>query len=317
MEKGSTVTNNNIGTAIQYFRESYRITQGNLCKGLCSVATLSRIETGERDVDSLLLETLLERLGRMPNQFELILTDFDYMLYLKREEIKRQIEEQNCEKAHELLREYEKSAGSKGTPHRQFIMNSRAWLNDAEGGAVEKTIELLMEAIVCTVPDFKTYNIKNYYLSNPEINIIIDMIQHMVLAGARDKAKDILNQVIEYLERQAVTEENNSVYTKVAVMASKLYMEEGDMLRAGKMCELGLEKSKGIRKMDYLGDLYIIKAKSMEALLEEDRGQKEARMKCVKAYLQAYYVYDFCEEHSEAEKIREHLQEVYQWVDID
>ncbi len=317
MEKGIMVTNNKIGTAIQYFRESYQITQGNLCKGLCSVATLSRIEAGERDVDSLLLETLLERLGRMPNQFELILTDFDYMLYLNREEIKKQIAEQNCGKANELLKEYEEMAGSKGTAHRQFIMNSRAGLNDAEGGCVERTIELLMEAIICTVPDFKTYKIKNYYLSSSELNIIIDMIQHMILADIIDKAKAILDQVIEYLELQAATEENNSIYAKVAVIASKLYMAEGDMLRAGKMCELGLEKSKGSRMMDFLGDLYTIKARALEALLKEQGIWVSTNQECAKCYLQAYYVYKFCDECDEADRIRSYLEEVYQWVDID
>ena len=258
MEKVFGISDNKIGAAIQYFRESYGITQGKLCKGLCSVATLSRIEAGERDADSLLLETLLERLGRMPNQFELILTDFDYLIYVNREEIKNQIREKNVEKAEVLLLEYEHVAASKGNAHMQFIIYSKALMNELQGGEVDETINLLMEAISCTVPDFKAQRIKDYYLSNSELGIIIDIIQHVIVGGHIDWAKDILEQIIEYLELQALSEENNLIYAKVTVIASKLYLQEGYVLKAKELCDKGIERSKGSRKIDYLGDLYYL-----------------------------------------------------------
>jgi transcriptional regulator with XRE-family HTH domain len=86
--------NNNIGSAISYFRDTYHISQSKLCKGLCSVSTLSRIEAGERDIDAFLLEIFLERLGKIPYQFELILTDFDYEAYQSRKEISKLIEDE-------------------------------------------------------------------------------------------------------------------------------------------------------------------------------------------------------------------------------
>lgn len=317
MSKENELSNNKIGAAIQYFRESYGITQSKLCKGLCSVATLSRIEAGERDVDSLLLETLLERLGRMPNQFELILTDFDYLIYQNRIEIKNLIQDKNCEKAYELLAEYEQITVSKGSTHMQFVVYCRALLNEAQGGDVEETINLLMEAISYTVPDFKTHKIMDYYLSSSELGIIIDIIQRMLFTGLIESAKDILEQVINYLELQALSEDTVLTYTKVVVMACKLYLSEDNITKAQEMCDKGLEKSKGSRRMDYLGDLYKIKAKTTELILQQKGKWDASNNECLKYYLQAYYIYQFFEDNTEAELIKKHLEEEYQWADID
>ena len=317
MGKNYEYSNNNIGAAIQYFRESYGITQGKLCKGLCSVATLSRIEAGERDVDSLLLETLLERLGRMPNQFELILTDFDYLIYQKREDIKSYIKEKSWEKAYELLREYEQLTASKGNTHMQFIVTCRALLHETQGGELEETINLLMEAISYTVPDFKTHNIKDNYLSGSEISIIIDIIQHMINAGVTDSAKDILEQILEYLEHQALSEDTNQTYTKVVVIACKLYLADDNVIMAQEICDKGLEKIRGSRRMDHLGDLFYIKARTMEKLLRTRENWPVLKEDCLKYYIQAYYVYHCFEDSEKAERLRKYLKEEYQWADID
>jgi transcriptional regulator with XRE-family HTH domain len=317
MAKESEMENNKIGSAILYFRESYHISQSKLCKGLCSVATLSRIEVGERDADSLLLETLLERLGKMSNQFELILTEFDYVLYQNREEIKKQIYDKNCNAAYILLHDYDLIAASKGNVHMQFIISSKALLNELQGGAVETTIELLLEAISYTVPDFKTNEIKDYYLSNSELNIIIDVIQRMISVGMTERAKEILVQVLEYLDLHNSMEENNRLYPKVAIIASRFFLLEKDLNRALEMCNKGLESNKGSRKMDYLGELSLIKTQTMEELLKEQKKWDLSKNECLKLYLQAYYIFYFCEESTTAEKIKKYLQEEYKWADID
>ncbi len=317
MGKNNDLAKNKIGAAIQYFRESYGITQGKLCKGLCSVATLSRIEAGERDVDSLLLETLLERLGRMPNQFELILTDFDYMIYQYRIDINKLIQDKNYTMAYELLKNYEQMTASKGNVHMQFIVYCRALLNEVQGGAVEETINLLMEAITYTVPDFKTYRIMDYYLSSSELGIIIEITQRMIIAGIIDRAKGILDQVLEYLGLQEFSEDTNQTYSKVAVMACKLYIAEGHIAKALALCDKALEKTKGSRRMEYLGDLYYVKANTTEELFKHQGRWDSVKKECLKYYLQAYHVYFFLEENTEAELIKKHLEEEYQWADID
>lgn len=318
MIRDMEVQNNNIGTAIQYFRETYYISQSKLCKGICSVSTLSRIEAGERNVDALILETLLERLGKVPHQFELILTDFDYNAYMCREEIKKKINQKDIEGARKLIDEYDKLTTDKGTPHKQFTMVSRALLNELEGGDPRTNINLLIEAICCTVPDFNTNNeITDYYLSVTELNIILDILQKLIALGMDDVADKVLNQVLDYLYRHRQMAHIRNIYIKVAVIAGNFFMKHDKIDQALEICDNGIKMHKGSRRMDYIGDLYYIKAILLEKKFDKTTEWEESRKKeCLKLYLQAYCIFDFCGESSKAENIRNHLREVYEWEDI-
>lgn len=318
MYRDMEVRNNNIGTAIQYFRESYHISQSKLCKGICSVSTLSRIEAGERDVDALILETLLERLGKFPYHFELILTDFDYNAYMFREEIKKKINEKDIKGAHELILEYDELTAGKGSPHKQFTMVSRALLNELEGGNPENTIDLLMKAISCTVPDFDTNEITDYYLSISELNIILDILERMIALGMNDRADRILNQVLDYLSWPSQVSQDRKIYIKVSVIASKFLMKQNKIDRALEICDSGLKMYKGSSKMDYLGKLAYIKAQLLEKKYSKvPEWEKDIRNECLKLYLEAYYIFEFCGDYDESENIRKHLREEYKWEDID
>ncbi|HKL80828.1 MAG TPA: hypothetical protein VJ888_10390 [Mobilitalea sp.] len=317
MAMNSEMENIKIGSVIQYFRDSYGISQSILCRGLCSVTTLSRIEADEREADELLLETLLERLGKTPNQFELILTNLDYVLYQNREEIKEQISNKNYDEAYKLLDIYEKEAASKGSVHKQFIVASKAMLNEEKGGAAEKTLELLMKAISYTVPDYKSLEIENIYLSNIEFIIMIQIIQKMIYIGTIDGAKKILFQLIAYFDIHPSMEGNRALYPQLAIIACRLLIQERKFSDALEICNKGLKMNKGNRKLDYLGDLYLLQAQITEEILKShDKWNKENK-ECLKTYLQAYYVYEFCEEKTKTEEIRKHIQEEYGWEDID
>lgn len=309
--------NNHIGTAIQYFRELYDISQSKLCKGLCSASTLSRIEAGERDADALLLETLLERIGKTPNQFELILTDFDYDAYLCRKEICKRIEDKDIDEAYRLINEYNKMTEGKVSTHKQFIMVRQAHLNELEGGKSEKTIDLLMEAITYTVPDFNTSAINEYFLSESEFNIIMDILEKMISLRMTEAAEKIIDQVIDYLYWHKHMEQNRRIYPKVAAVAGKFYIEQNQLDKATKICKKGLENHRGSYKMEYLGDLIYIKAQVTERNLKSSGNWVDDKKKeCLKMYLEAYYICDICGDVTVVDKIRKHLQEEYQWEDI-
>lgn len=305
-----------IGSAIQFYRESFHISQSRLARGLCSVATLSRIEAGKRDVDSFLLETLLERLGKTPNQFELILSDMDFLLYQYRKKIKDYIAEKNYTEAYTSLNLYEKMAASKCSVHTQFIVSCKAYLNDINNGDIKETINLLMEAISYTIPDFTANRISFYYLSYSELNIIVDMVEYMLTAGMFQMAEDILDQVVDYLDSKKSMEVSYQLYPRVAVLVSRLLIQNGKLEKAIAMCNKGLEKNKGSRKMDYVADLYNIKAQAMEKLSDAQL-IKYDNTAIIKLYLQAYYVYNICDEQDKAALIHEHLKEAYHWEGID
>ena len=66
-----------VGNALLHFREKNKISQIQLCEGICSLTTLSRIEIGEREFDSLISEILLSRLGKAASRYEFVLNEED------------------------------------------------------------------------------------------------------------------------------------------------------------------------------------------------------------------------------------------------
>lgn len=91
---------------LKYYREKYHLRQEDICRGICSVTTLSRLEQGSREVDSLLGQTLLGRIGKEVTLFETILSEQDYELWKMREQIEKSVENNQVKTAKKKIREY-------------------------------------------------------------------------------------------------------------------------------------------------------------------------------------------------------------------
>ena len=127
---------------------------------------------------------------------------------------------------------------------------------------------MLMEAISCTVPDFDTNDMADYFLSNSELNIIQDILQKMITTGMTDKAHKIFDQIINYMFWHNQMEQITHIYPKVAAIAGRFFMEQNELDRALELCNKGLEMNKGSRRMEYLDELNLIKARVTEENLK-------------------------------------------------
>ena len=65
-----------LGVLLYRTREKKHLSLLDVCSGICSQSTLSRVEQGSRELDSLTSEMLLGRIGREVTRFELILNDY-------------------------------------------------------------------------------------------------------------------------------------------------------------------------------------------------------------------------------------------------
>ena len=113
---------NTLGTILSFYRKKYEFLQQQICDGICSLATLSRIEKGINEMDSLVSESLLGRIGKEVTRFEIILNDEDYELWQMREDIKKFIQDGENEKAEALLEVYKKQTVENHPVHKQFYL---------------------------------------------------------------------------------------------------------------------------------------------------------------------------------------------------
>lgn len=98
---------------IRYLREEQQISLECLSQGICSIATLSRIENKERALSILLAQRLLKRLGWKIREFESYCSDKEFNWYEKRMKILELKKQKNLVQMKEMLKQYEAEIGNK------------------------------------------------------------------------------------------------------------------------------------------------------------------------------------------------------------
>ncbi len=205
-----------IGNLIFYERTKRNIGLSELANGVCSVSVIQRLEGSERLPDSLVLERLVERLGKSVNKMEFLYNETAYDIYYLREAVERYAEEQQYEEAAEALIFYESLLKGKEALHWQYICKMRAVLAGEHEGDHGKAAMLLEEAIEQTLPDFEWNNLDYYLLGESELLLLLMWIQEKM---EEDAAHTVIDgkQLLRYIQRTCQDEEVlANIYSKAA-----------------------------------------------------------------------------------------------------
>lgn len=164
-----------IGNTLIYYRTLYKLSQNQLCEGICSVATLCRIEAGEREADWMLCEALLSRLGRNIHQFEFVLNEEDYKLCELRYKIEECMEEENVGEGKVFLSQYRNLMPAHQVLHRQFVLFYQAMILKCTNCNAEEVRILLQQAIHLTRPNFAVPSAQIRLFGSMETKIIYEL----------------------------------------------------------------------------------------------------------------------------------------------
>lgn len=109
-----------IGKIIFEEREKAGISQNELCEGICSVATLSRLEWTEQNIGKWNIDVFLQRLGKSQDKFWTIVHIGDYEIMELRRKIWNCILYGDYDKAEEEIQRYDTNVGIEKL-HEQFV----------------------------------------------------------------------------------------------------------------------------------------------------------------------------------------------------
>lgn len=302
-----------LGEFIRYYRKKQKVSQADLCRNLCSVATMSRIENGETDTPVMMAQTLLERLGLNVNKFELLLDRDDSRYFRRRDEVDEAIWKKDVLLAEKELAAYE-SMVDDDKLHQQYIKLQKAKILLLKAENSEKSSEpmekeklfnqaeqLLQEAAEYTIPKDNSEE-EELLLSKIEIEILLTKV--------RKYHKENLLRVHRYMKKHYSMELKEEIYPMVQLELAKILMEEKKYSEALQEIEDGLEVTGNGRSYCYCADLHFLYAKVLPKLnvgLEE-----QVQEECVNQCLQAYYLYDF-DGDEQAGEVEKYLREVLQW----
>lgn len=279
--------------------------QADLCRGICSVASYSRIESGEAVIPLVMAQTFLERLGTDPGQLEQLLEGEDYGCHQKRQDIEAALRDGQAAQAEQLLAAYKEAAGEDKL-EIQYVKYCQARIGrlrmrqdasldlEARGQLAGETERLLQEAEGLTIPKRG----RGMLLSRVELGILLAETEGIGL----DEMQNIQDFVREYYNMEWKEEYLPQVHLKYA----NLLAGEGKYGRALAEIQRGLASIRSGESYGHCADLYFLSAQiagrmGWERLGKEE--QKELARKCWRAY--SLYSLDGS---PRAEAVREYME---------
>ena len=301
-----------VGDIVRRMREEAKIGLEQLSRGLCSVATLSRIEAGEREMELLLAWRIFQRLGYKIDKYELYATEEELQQWEQRSQMEELASREDTERLACAIQTYRQQWGKRVEEkplQRQFLAYMQGLL-DMQKGDFQEAKELLEAAAEEIVPS-REQMVGNAALGEMELeilNALSDIYEHM---GEVEKSEKFREMLLENIGREKKRVKIYlKLYTELFCKHARNMMETKGSVRTLNAAETCLQILQEEKKTCCLPELLHIQAKCLEDLFQKKGEVKEVMLK---SWQKAYYIYRLYEKQEEAEKIRKYLEEIYQW----
>ena len=221
---GESIACKSIGDLISILRIHAKMTQKELCYGICSQSNFNKIETGKIAGNVYYLEAFMQRLGRDINKYFSTFPNIeDFQAKQIRNEVNSQILALDFESAAEHLERLKTRKSFQKSFGLQFVKNAEATVFGGMNGYDKpKYLELLEEALALTVNNFDEEMVHKYRLTNNEITIISQIAIHYCESGNMARGIKLYERLRDSMNRYYVDEkEKVRMYSVILYNYSK------------------------------------------------------------------------------------------------
>lgn len=228
-------------------REKQGISQERLCRGLCAVSALSRYENGERIPDRLLMNALIQRLGKSSDELTTMISCQEYAYFEWRRKVKEALRKKKISLAQELLQKKESLDGCvHSVLQEQFyryiqgiLMGTSADISDLE------------EAIRLTHPEFSGKIEEEDLFSIQELNLLLFYAKCKMQKEA-EQGRELLEVLLQYIQEHITDiQAKNQIFPR----AVSIYCQEvkGNQFSEKRylLCKEALENSVQNQSFEY------------------------------------------------------------------
>lgn len=287
------------GIILREERQKRNISRDNLASGLLSGAALGKIESGKAGWRMLMGTILLQRMGLIPENFEMVASSDELERWRKREDICLLIPDRPSE-AERRIQEYRRSYTMREPGEEQFLFKAEFILRltekgDGQGiGAAEDLLLLAGKAVSCTIAGDWEKEMESLLLAPAEMEAILLVGAAEMLCGRKSKAKSLQQAVWKYPEaHQWKDRAAAGILPQAALLGMTLAMEEGESRLAYEQGRKALELLRRSFRHSYLLPLL----KMLEKIPRQELDEEE------RAYLK------------QAETFRDTFERIYRQYD--
>ncbi|TAH74991.1 MAG: XRE family transcriptional regulator, partial [Anaerolineaceae bacterium] len=193
-----------LGDIVGMTRKSLSITQEQLCEDICSVETLSRIETGRQNPGKDVYELLMERMGRIRDRAYSMLSISDYKVMEKMRQFEACIQAYDYHRAEYILEEIKQRVGGTNIDN-QFITRSESIVNyRLKRISTDDFLEELQKAIRITIPRYGEISLSNWPLTYNEVTLLLNISTAYIEKDEYQKGIDILEEINTALKQSYI-----------------------------------------------------------------------------------------------------------------
>ena len=301
-----------LGDMIRMTRKSLSITQEQLCDGICSIETLSRIETGRQSPSRDTYELLMERMGRIRERAYSMLSVSDFKVLEKMKLFEDYIKLYDYHRAETVLNKIKKTLGNT-VLDRQFILRAESIINYRLNRiTVDKFLEGLQNAICLTIPEYGTISLSCWPLNINETRLLINISTAYAEKKEYDKGIYILEEVNNAME-QSYMDEQQRVDLQVIIInnLSKWYGLTGNYKKAIRISKNGVAICKKYKLGNVLPILLYNITWNMEQLIHKGVLPAVYKKECLKYLRQAYYIASAMQQPFTEQFIEKHVNTIY------
>lgn len=215
---------NTVGYLLKELREDASRTIQNTARGIINPSDLSKLESGEKDVEYLALEALFETLGKCIDKLELAVTQEEYELLQLREDIVDGLEQGNFLEVDRLILLYQKKANCRKPLHEQYIKQVQALNNYQKNQDRQQALQALEEALKITCMGYRENDI---YFFHQEIRLLYLIAYLKYECSQWQEALAIAKKVMQYLNHSYTDEEAKvKVYPQCSWLIGQILYEQ-------------------------------------------------------------------------------------------
>lgn len=194
-----------IGDFLKETRQRKGYTQEEVSFGICTTASLSRIENGVQTPSRYMLDKLLERLGMENSIFNIFVNKGEMEFYEAMQTMSRNITDGDMVELEKQIERLGELLDDSTELERQYWFWAKGVLLREQGGSTEEVMNLLMRAIKITLPTFDGMTpLKNNLLTFDEIIIINSIAIVYAKEGKMTEAMKLGYWLMNYMEERII-----------------------------------------------------------------------------------------------------------------
>lgn len=303
-----------LGNVISSYRDKYELLQNVIREGVCRKTDYLRVEYEERQLEFIVQEYLLARVGVDAFDFEVVLGDPEFEQWSLRVAVREDLAQSRYEELEKKIRIYRAAYAESHILHEQFCqyyeMKLAEWREESE----EQLCQRASNALAITKDIEKCLEIKDNLYTHMELDLVLSLIHyHHPIWQNPWKTGAYLQELIAYV-RNYFTAENQEeiegrVWLELVHLGKDMFKEEYllEYIENAIKCYMGGKRILRLAKVRFM------KAKLLHRISFTAENREEKLKLCKEECELAHCIYDVMGREKEREEIEIFCEEQLKW----